>query len=56
MKQILSLLFLIISCTLSAQDYVKIENLNGKKYYVYLIDEGVSLESLSTDFNQFGYQ
>lgn len=50
MKQILSLLFLIISCTLSAQDYVKIENLNGKKYYVYLIDEGVSLESLSTDF------
>lgn len=32
------------------QDYVKVENLSSKKYYVYLIEEGVSLESIARDF------
>jgi LysM repeat protein/ABC-type branched-subunit amino acid transport system substrate-binding protein len=32
------------------QDYVKVETLSSKKYYVYVVEEGVSIESLATDF------
>lgn len=51
MKQLLFFLFFVQVLNFHAQDFVKIENLNGKKYYVYLIDEGVTLESIASDFN-----
>jgi LysM repeat protein len=51
MKQLLFFLLVFVGGNLWAQDFVKIENINGKKYYLYLVEEGVTLESLSTDFN-----
>jgi LysM repeat protein len=51
MKQVLFFLLVVVGYNSWAQDFVKIENINGKKYYLYLVEEGVTLESLSTDFN-----
>ena len=51
MKQLLFFLLVFVGYNSWAQDFVKIENINGKKYYLYLVEEGVTLESLSTDFN-----
>ncbi|MBM3451810.1 MAG: LysM peptidoglycan-binding domain-containing protein [Bacteroidetes bacterium] len=50
MKFILGVLFCFLINVLSAQEYVKVEILGSKKYYIYVIEEGVSLESLSEDF------
>ena len=36
MKQVLFFLLVFVSYNLWAQDFVKIENINGKKYYLYL--------------------
>ena len=49
MKQLLFFLLVFVGYNSWAQDFVKIENINGKKYYLYLVEEGVTLESLSTD-------
>jgi len=43
-------LFFVLFSNLLAQDYVKVETLSSKKYYIYVIEDGVSLESLATDF------
>jgi LysM repeat protein/ABC-type branched-subunit amino acid transport system substrate-binding protein len=50
MKFILGFLFLVLISSISAQDYVKVETLSSKKYYVYVVEEGVTLESLAVDF------
>jgi len=50
MKLFFSLLFLSASILTYGQDYVKVETLSSKKYYVYLVEEGVTLESLAEDF------
>ena len=47
MKQLLFFLLVFVGYNSWAQDFVKIENINGKKYYLYLVEEGVTLESLS---------
>jgi LysM repeat protein len=50
MKFFTGVLFFVLFSNLSAQDYVKVETLSSKKYYIYVIEDGVSLESLATDF------
>ena len=51
MKFVLGFLFFVLVSNLSAQDYVKVETLSSKKYYVYVVEDGVTLESLADDFN-----
>jgi LysM repeat protein len=50
MKLFFSLLFLTVSILSFTQDYVKVETLSSKKYYVYVLEEGVTIESLTEDF------
>jgi LysM repeat protein/ABC-type branched-subunit amino acid transport system substrate-binding protein len=50
MKFFVGVLFFVLFSNLLAQDYVKVETLSSKKYYIYVIEDGVSLESLATDF------
>jgi LysM repeat protein/ABC-type branched-subunit amino acid transport system substrate-binding protein len=50
MKFSLGVLFFVLFFNLMAQDYVKVETLSSKKYYVYVIEDGVSIESLASDF------
>jgi len=50
MKFIFGILFFVLMFKVSAQDYVKVETLSSKKYYLYVVEEGVSLESLADDF------
>ena len=44
------MLFFVLMFKFSAQDYVKVETLSSKKYYLYVVEDGVSLESLADDF------
>ena len=44
------MLFFVLMFKVSAQDYVKVETLSSKKYYLYVVEDGVSLESLADDF------
>jgi LysM repeat protein/ABC-type branched-subunit amino acid transport system substrate-binding protein len=50
MKFIFGMLFFVLMFKVSAQDYVKVETLSSKKYYLYVVEDGVSLESLADDF------
>jgi LysM repeat protein/ABC-type branched-subunit amino acid transport system substrate-binding protein len=50
MKFIFGMLFFVLMLKVSAQDYVKVETLSSKKYYLYVVEDGVSLESLADDF------
>lgn len=50
MKFFLGILFFVFACSLFAQDYVKVQTLSNKKYYIYVVEEGVTLESLAEDF------
>jgi LysM repeat protein/ABC-type branched-subunit amino acid transport system substrate-binding protein len=50
MKIVFGMLFFVLMFRVSAQDYVKVETLSSKKYYLYVVEDGVSLESLADDF------
>jgi LysM repeat protein len=50
MKFILGMLFFVLMFKASAQDYVKVETLSSKKYYIYVVEDGVTIESLAEDF------
>ncbi len=44
------MLFFVLMFKASAQDYVKVETLSSKKYYIYVVEDGVTIESLAEDF------